>query len=57
MPEAASAKQGSFKLQSSPERKGEDVEEAVGAADSSDGCLETTGEHRTCIYAFSTAWN
>lgn len=53
MPEAASAKQGSSNLQSSPERKGEDAVEVVGAEGSSDGCLETTGKHRAGILAFS----
>lgn len=34
-----------------PRKEGEDAEEAVGAEVSSNGCLETTGKHRACIYA------
>lgn len=50
MPEAASAEQGSFSLQSSLEREAKDAVEAVGAEVSSDGCLETTEKHRAGIH-------
>lgn len=50
MPEAASAKQGSFNLQSSLEREGKDTVEVVEAEVSSDGCLETTEKHRAGIH-------